>query len=282
METTGNQFTKKAGYPGSLFKAYFGDSEKYSGAIKDNFERKFVLFLEPCSQSDVSDEDCAQAFSIMLAGAARLFYLDVLRPKFWSLSDLAQSLKEQFHMSERRCALVRKWNALSLRALMSTKIDKNPSECLEILLEKKADIQSSLPNDSCSDKILGDKLLKPVRDVDDCRLPYHKPADTVKGVISDLHASLATCKRAETITPNKNNGLDINYIDRKYRSQRLDDRLGDCNCRNKKCIVCNQTRCWSTNHPTRERIDTFQNNQSICQFLASLDDDEQDTGGDHR
>lgn len=123
---------------------------------------------------------------------------------------------------------------LSLLVLVFTKIDKSTLECLEILIEKMADIQFSLTDEYRSDKIFRDKLLKTVKDVDEGRLAYQKPADTVKGVISDLHASLATCKRTETCSSNKNSGLNINYVGRKYVSRHLNDRSDYRKSQNKK------------------------------------------------
>lgn len=80
METIVNRFIKKAGYLG-LFEAYSRDGEEYSGTINDDFEQKFVLFLERCDQSDVADDDRAQGFLIVLTKVACLYFLGVLRPK---------------------------------------------------------------------------------------------------------------------------------------------------------------------------------------------------------
>lgn len=46
----------------NLFKAYYGDENKYSVTKTDNFERKFMLFPERCDQADSPNEDCNQAF----------------------------------------------------------------------------------------------------------------------------------------------------------------------------------------------------------------------------
>ena len=104
-------------------------------------------------------------------------------------------MKTIFHKPERLRALVREWDSLSLNVVMSQASDKTPYECLEMLIAKMSYIQSSLPEEYRIDSIFRDKLVNAVRHVNDCRVAYQKPADTVQGVLSDLHASLVTSKR---------------------------------------------------------------------------------------
>lgn len=144
----------------NLFKPYTGDYEKYSGVTKETFDRKYVLFLERCDQSDVTTDDHARAFSIMLTLNARQYYLDVLRSKNLSLDDLAKSMKDRFCTFELRLALLREWDSLSLNIK-------------KILISKVSDIQISLQNEYRSVTISRDKLLNALRDVSDCRFAYH-------------------------------------------------------------------------------------------------------------
>lgn len=102
------------------------------------------------------------------------------------------AVNSRFHTLERMSALHREWGSLTLRRVMSAHSDKMPSACLEVLIEKLSDIETSLPALYCNETLLISKLLNAVRDVEDCLLAYHKPVDTGQGVISDLHASLPT------------------------------------------------------------------------------------------
>lgn len=52
----------------ALFKAYRSDDDKYSSFTKDNFGRKFTMFLERCEQADLPHFDRNRTLSITLAG----------------------------------------------------------------------------------------------------------------------------------------------------------------------------------------------------------------------
>lgn len=155
---------------------------------------------------------------------------------------------------------------------MSSNSSKTPSQCLELLIEKLSDIQTSLPQDYRSETILRNKLLNSVRDVEACRLAYHKPADTVQGVISDLHASLATLKI-------ENPAPSAHFVDRQYFRTNGDRRKGGSN-RQKKCFVCKRPGCWSTNHSSKERLKAYRQSKSLRQFVTSLSPDEESDDDD--
>lgn len=93
----------------------------------------------------------------ILTGMARQLYLDVLRPKSMSTP-------------ERRGALLREWDSISLKFILFNSLDQSPSDRIDLLVSKLSDIQTSLPEDYQSDTILRDKLINPVRAVSDCLL----------------------------------------------------------------------------------------------------------------
>lgn len=163
----------------NIFKAHFSRTEKPSGTPTDIFERIFTRSLQHCDQSDVLSEDCTSAFTMILTGEARKFYLDIPRSKNPSFEYLANSVKSRFHMTERRRDLLQKWDSISLNVLMSNSPDKSPSNFLEHMIARLSDIQTSLPEDNQCGSILPDKLLNAVRVVSDCRLTYHKQPDSV-------------------------------------------------------------------------------------------------------
>lgn len=179
----------------NLLKAYGNDSDKYSGSTTDNFERKYMLFLERCNQADITKEDRHRAFSIMLIGNARQYYFDSLKPCNLNHKGFEDAMKSRFQTPERTRALIREWDTLTLNKLVASNPTKTHSESLELLIGKSSDIQTALPSEDRNETIMKNKLLNAVRDVESCRLAYHKPADTVQGVISDLHASLSTAKQ---------------------------------------------------------------------------------------
>lgn len=78
-----------------LSKAYTGDDDKYSAPSTDDFECKFMLFLERGEQTYISDEDRHCAISIMLTGHARQFYSYSLKHKCLSLMKLEVAVKSR-------------------------------------------------------------------------------------------------------------------------------------------------------------------------------------------
>lgn len=158
----------------------------------ENFKRKFNLFVDRCNHVKISDDDRPKALSIMLTEPASTFYQDYLRQKNLSLTELADAMKESLQPPERKRALLREWNSLTLKTMFESNIDKSPVECLELLITRLSEIQSNLQTEHRKDTILRDRLLIATLEVDACRLAYHKPSDTLQGVISDGHASLGT------------------------------------------------------------------------------------------
>lgn len=84
-----------------LFKACHGDNGNYSEAATDNIERKFMLFLERCKQTDVLEDGHHRPFSIMLAGYAGQFYCDVLKQKNLTFNELKLAVKSRFLTSKK-------------------------------------------------------------------------------------------------------------------------------------------------------------------------------------
>lgn len=151
----------------------------------------------------------------MLYKEGRQFYLDNLRTQKISLDDLASWIKERFHTPKRTRTLLRKWDNLSLTIIKSKFPSISLSECLKKTISKLADIHSSLPSEYRNDTILGSKLLNAVWDVAECHFPYHKPADTVQGIILNLQASLAT-NEGLSGSPSIQQPISAHLVGRKY------------------------------------------------------------------
>ena len=257
----------------NLAKAYHFDADRYSGMPTDNFDRKLCLFHERCQQSNVAADSKHLAFSIMLAGRARDFYFDNLRDKGLSFEELVAAVKRRFITAEHERTLVREWDSLSLNAIMSENVGKPRKHCLEELVGRMHALQSGLPSAYRNDEIFKNKLLNAVKDVESCRFAYFKPADTVEGLISDLHSSLAVEPSSKS-SP----AVDAHFIDRRFKGQR--GRTPDGKGSHRKdlsCLVCHKKGCWSTNHSKEERIAALRKNRQVRQFLTTVSDSE---GGD--
>lgn len=108
--------------------------------------------------------------------------------------------------------------------------DKSSSDCLELLISRLQDIQSSLLVEYKSDEILKDKLLNDIKYIDAFRLAYYKAVQTLQGLISDVHASLAAmtpCVPSHLHAPN------AHFLDRKYK--------GNQNNRTPRTVLCLET-----------------------------------------
>lgn len=102
---------------------------------------------------------------------------------------------------------------------MSKNLSKSPTECFEILITMLTDMQSLLPKKYRSDTISRDKLLNAVHNVESFCPRYHKPADTVQGIVSDLHALLASTKAIFTSASSSIADVDepsFQYVDRSF------------------------------------------------------------------
>lgn len=86
----------------SLSKTYNGDKYQYSGVTIYKFELLNALFLEICNHLDVQEEEERRnAFSIILVGAARQYYFDVMKGKILDLLGLVDAVKARFCTSYR-------------------------------------------------------------------------------------------------------------------------------------------------------------------------------------
>lgn len=159
--------------------------------------------------------------------------------------------------------MLREWENLSLPVIIGRNIGKSASQCVELLITRLSDIQVSLPPEYHNDTILKNKLLNSVKKVEACRLAYQKPAETLQGIISDLHASVATVRTSDLSDP------VVHYTDRHYH-RRHQGKKG------KFCLVCKKQGCWSTNHSTSERLAALKKHKQIRQFLTEIGEEDED------
>lgn len=175
------------------------------------------------------------------------------------------TVNSRFQTTKHTCALLWEWKALALKKIMVTNTEKEPSTCHESLFEKLLDIQTSLPSEYRSERILHNKLLNAVRDFESCLLAYHKHTDAVQEVISDQHASLATIKLPSGSSAESSAQL----VDRLYVRQNIPRQAGSS--RNNKCFVFKRPGCWSTNPSTKECLKAFCGSKLLRQFMALLE-----------
>lgn len=129
-------------------KAYSNDNDKYSSSTMDSFEQKEMLFLRHCDHADIIRDDRHRASSISIIGNECEYYFSSLKhKKNLDITSLELTMKTRFLTPEHTCALLREQELLNLNSVMITNSFKSLSECLEILIKKLCDIQTSLPNE---------------------------------------------------------------------------------------------------------------------------------------
>jgi hypothetical protein len=291
---THTQQTNRQGYSRditNLAKAYV-DEDRYSGHPDDSFEYKFSIFLDNCERVGIPPEAQNLAFPIMLTNLAKDYYYKSCRNHL-TLDQLHEAMQRRFETDEQGRLNLLKWESLTLESVIKKNPDKNTSECLDILIKTMTTIQRNLPSAYHDDKILCDKLINACRTTEACKFACYKAGNTLVGIISDLQASITTheqTKHPNTIfTFDKNPEPDAYFVDRRYKGPSRPPRSSQKKYhqprdQSKKCLVCKKYGCWSTNHTPTERQQAAaqmkrryeQVNRGYNQFMAELEDDEQD------
>lgn len=242
-------------------------------------DRKYMLFLEKCNQSDIPAEERHLVFLIVLTEHTRQLYFDLLKKQNLDLNGLVEGMRYRFLTPERTRALINEWDELSLSKAMRNRFESSASLCLEFLIKRLTDIQFSVPHKYHHESILRNKLLNAVRNVDCCKLAYHKSADTVQSGISVLHFSLATNIQGHSHLQMSPTPI-AHYVDRrvvqiKFLSFRSNSPQNTKQTR-KKSFVCGKPGRQSTNRSAKDYLHAYKKNKSIRQFFAGFNYDHDD------
>lgn len=128
----------------------------------------------------------------MLSGDARKFHFQILKEKNLNLITLVNETRARFQTKERTQALLLEWDDMTLNNVRRANLYKNLSEFSNQLTSLLSGIQCYRPEQYRGNVITRDKLLNAIRDTSACGLAYQKPTSTLRGVIANLQASVAT------------------------------------------------------------------------------------------
>lgn len=271
-----------------MFKAYTTAGYKYCGLPTENFARKLSLLSEHCEQNGVYDAHLAKAFSIMFKGHALQYYLDSIKSRLLSSDETCRFVRQSFEPEEQTRALIREWDNLSLPLVMNQNAGESQTNCLNFIISHLTDIQSALLDEHHPKNILKNKILNSINDVPQCKLAYQKPANTIHGVIPDLHSALATSTTTSSAdqSPQRDNS-HLLYAERQLHrspyqpSQNFRNSSTQAGRRNnggrhpsKRCIVCFK---YMAAGPLTTLLRNFarQGNKKIRQFVTESDDDKE-------
>lgn len=248
----------------SIIKVYTHESQKYSGGLKDNLEKKVKIFSERCEQCGVSDEEKPRAFSVMLTGVALEYYFTNAKGVITDFDGMVGKVKSRFLTKERTLAMTQELESTSLVRYISEKAPLSKKECLNKMVSCFQELQMCLPKDYRSDFILKNKLLSACSNVEQCRLARQKVAPTVEGVIADLHTpiSISTLTNSEGKLESLPTAM---YTTRKRHHRNVHKgRSG------KTCYVCGRSNCWSTNYTTEGKQAALQKNRSSAGLTLQI------------
>lgn len=134
----------EAEFLSNMFKAYKSDKDRFDGILDEKFECKFALCNERCDQNYLDLESRPGGFYIVHYGRASQLYFHKLRGKDLILPKLADDVRHRFQTEDRTGALLREWETMSLRNIISENLSRMGRECLEPLVSRLHDLQVSL------------------------------------------------------------------------------------------------------------------------------------------
>ena len=253
----------------NLMKTY-KDDEKY-GQAGDNFDQKLKIFINNCEMLNVPKSAYTKAFNVMLKGKARDFYLNDLLHRDLNYDGLYHEIRLRFEdKNYRRNALLR-WDTRDMNAVIREHPDKSVSECFDILTNELQEISHSLIPTLQNDDFKLNKLVNACKPIPECQMASLHPPDHLGTFINDMKNAILTYesihgkKQADTFLQS-----GVTYTtDRVYRSsknsgirtpsrsftqnRRLPPPSGRHFSTPKRCFVCHQEGCWSSNHSAAEQ-----------------------------
>lgn len=144
------------------------------------------------------------------------------------------------------------WNTTTLAQYIKEYLTLSNRECLEKMISRPRELQTSLPSDYHSEEILKNILLTACVGIEETRIARQKVAPTLEGVVADLYTSTPTsdesCNRKSDEKNPTMDALITAYVTErrklwrpKHRKHRFKKKR-----ENQRCIVCKKIGCWST------------------------------------
>ena len=144
---------------------------------------------------------------------------------------------------------------------------KSTSECLQLLLTELRHLRQGIPPELRTDGVLHTKIIQACQDLPAC----YKPSETLGGLVDDLISSISTWEKQ------RKKAAEIMFTDRRYHQQQstygsskqtpfrrppsqepshgrtTSYRPPSKQYTSKKCFVCRNEGCWSSNHSKEEQ-----------------------------
>lgn len=133
-----------------------------------------------------------------------------------NLHFLATAIRARFQTEKETRALHLDWDRLALLSRNRDNQSKTLTNCLQMLISRFSNIQSSFPEQYHNRVVMRDKLMDTIYNLNVWHLQYQKSFATLKGV--DLQASvLSVSTSTTTLEP------AAHYVERQHRSASFND-----------------------------------------------------------
>ena len=142
----------------SISKAYQGQ-QKYSGAFTEGFDTYVEKYETLCAVFELTEEERARAFPIMLTGAAFTHFSHHYARKNLSYHELVDAFRAWYTSEEQKYRLLQVWQRPSLEKEFQNNPDKSELEVFRTLSEELVQTQHQLHADYHLDRFLRDQLL---------------------------------------------------------------------------------------------------------------------------
>ena len=137
----------------------FLNREKYSGAFTENFDGHVEEYETLCRVFELTNDEMARAFPIMLKGAAFTHYSHHYARKKLNYRELVEEFRIWYTSEEQKYRLLQVWQRPSLEKAMANDPDKSQMEVFRHVSDELIKTQLQLHEDYRKDRFLRDQLL---------------------------------------------------------------------------------------------------------------------------
>lgn len=266
-----------------LSKIYKDDADKYSGH-KDSFQHKLLIFKDACRRACLDPINMEDAFSFLVVGKARDVYLDKVVGKGYNFEQMCAIVRSEFETAAWKNGLLTTWTGMSLPAMFDRYPDKSRPEVFEEMVSELRRVQRGLDTTYSTDEALRLRIINACWLVPELEQVLARPAASAESVCGEIRSVLnIRASRASSSQhysgDSATQGQYIAEAIHQYLSERRYNfssyrgrvnrggRRGNAargrggssggGGRQKMCIVCFDTNCWSTNHTEEERRKAF-------------------------
>ena len=142
----------------SISKAYHS-RQKYSGGFTEGFDNAVENYETLCRVFQLSDEEMARAFPMMLTGAAFSHYSHYFAKKSMTYAELVDAFRNWYTSEEQKYRLLQIWQRPSLERSMQQNPTKSELEVFREVSDELTHTQQQLHSDYQKDRFLRDQLL---------------------------------------------------------------------------------------------------------------------------